>query len=70
MFRIIKKVTSYLKDDEMYFTTELKHLEEEPNLKNNLMELMTGGKYIGGTANYIIKDLKEQGLIKLMHKNK
>jgi len=44
---------------------DLKHLEEEPKLKNNLMELITGGKYIGETANYIIKDLKEQGLLKI-----
>lgn len=28
MFRIIKKVTNELKDSEMYFTTELKHLDE------------------------------------------
>ncbi len=29
MFRIIKKVNTVLKDDEIYFTTELKHLDEE-----------------------------------------
>lgn len=29
MFRIIKKVNSVLKDEDIYFTTELKHLEEE-----------------------------------------
>lgn len=34
MFRIIKKVTSVLKDDEIYFTTELKHLDE--NLENSI----------------------------------
>lgn len=34
MFRIIKKVTNYLKDEEMYFTTELKHLEE--SLENSI----------------------------------
>ena len=42
---------------------DLKHLEEEPKLKNHLMEIMTGGKYIGQTANYIVKDLVEQGLL-------
>ena len=34
MFRIIKKVSGVLKDEEMYFTTELKHLEE--NLENTI----------------------------------
>ncbi len=34
MFRIIKKVTNVLKDDEMYFTTELKHLED--SLENTI----------------------------------
>ena len=34
MFRIIKKVSTVLKDEEMYFTTELKHLE--PNLENTI----------------------------------
>jgi hypothetical protein len=34
MFRIIKKVTNVLKDEEMYFTTELKHLET--NLENSI----------------------------------
>lgn len=34
MFRIIKKVTNYLKDDEIYFTTELKHLDE--TLENSI----------------------------------
>ena len=34
MFRIIKKVSSTLKDNEMYFTTELKHLE--PSLGNTI----------------------------------
>ena len=29
MFRIIKKVSTVLKDEEMYFTTELKHLDEK-----------------------------------------
>lgn len=39
MFRIIKKVTNYLKDDEMYFTTELKHLEETLESSINVFEL-------------------------------
>lgn len=39
MFRIIKKVTNYLKDDEMYFTTELKHLEETLENSINTFEL-------------------------------
>lgn len=34
MFRIIKKVSTVLKDEEMYFTTELKHLDE--NLENSI----------------------------------
>lgn len=34
MFRIIKKVTTELKDSDMYFTTELKHLDE--NLENSI----------------------------------
>lgn len=34
MFRIIKKVSASLKDDEMYFTTELKHLEN--SLENTI----------------------------------
>ncbi|MEG2645981.1 MAG: hypothetical protein RSA08_03000, partial [Clostridia bacterium] len=39
MFRIIKKVSAILKDEEMYFTTELKHLDD--NLENtiNVFEL-------------------------------
>lgn len=39
MFRIIKKVTNYLRDDEMYFTTELKHLEETLENSINVFEL-------------------------------
>lgn len=34
MFRIIKKVTNVLKDEEMYFTTDLKQLEE--SLENSI----------------------------------
>ncbi len=34
MFRIIKKVTNELKDQDMYFTTEIKHLDE--NLENSI----------------------------------
>lgn len=34
MFRIIKKVGMVLKDEDMYFTTELRHLEE--NLENSI----------------------------------
>ncbi|MEG0872667.1 MAG: hypothetical protein RSE00_01765 [Clostridia bacterium] len=34
MFRIIKKVSNVLKDEEMYFTTELRHLEL--NLENSI----------------------------------
>lgn len=44
---------------------DLKHLETEPKLKNHLMELLTGGKYIGETADYIVKYLKEQELINI-----
>lgn len=39
MFRIIKKVTNYLKDDEIYFTTELKHLEETLENSISIFEL-------------------------------
>ena len=34
MFRIIKKVGMYVEDSDMYFTTELRHLEE--NLENSI----------------------------------
>lgn len=34
MFRIIKKVSTTLEDEDMYFTTELKHLE--PTLENSI----------------------------------
>ena len=34
IFRIIKKVSTYLKDEDMYFTTELKHLDE--SLENSI----------------------------------
>ncbi len=34
MFRIIKKVSTFLKDEDLYFTTELKHLE--PDLENSI----------------------------------
>ncbi|MDD3303659.1 MAG: hypothetical protein PHP54_01940 [Clostridia bacterium] len=34
IFRIIKKVSTYLKDEDMYFTTELKHLDD--NLENSI----------------------------------
>ena len=34
MFRIIKKVGMVLEDEDMYFTTELRHLEE--NLENSI----------------------------------
>ena len=44
MFRIIKKVTNYLKDDEMYFTTELKHLEENIENTINVFELEQDSK--------------------------
>ena len=44
MFRIIKKVGMVLDDSEMYFTTELRHLEE--NLENSIsvFELEEGNK--------------------------
>ena len=44
MFRIIKKVSTELKDEDMYFTTELKHLE--PTLENtiNVFELEPNSK--------------------------
>ena len=44
MFRIIKKVGMVLDDSEMYFTTELRHLEE--NLENSMsvFELEEGNK--------------------------
>lgn len=39
IFRIIKKVSTSLKDDEMYFTTELKHLEDNLENSMNIFEL-------------------------------
>lgn len=46
MFRIIKKVSSYLKDEDMYFTTELKHLEEDLTKSISAFELdQTTKKY-------------------------
>lgn len=39
IFRIIKKVSLTLKDDDMYFTTELKHLEENLEKSINVFEL-------------------------------
>lgn len=39
MFRIIKKVNVALKDDEIYFTTELKHLEEDLENSISVFEL-------------------------------
>ena len=39
IFRIIKKVSTTLKDEDMYFTTELKHLEEELDKSINVFEL-------------------------------
>lgn len=39
MFRIIKKVTNVLKDEEMYFTTELKHLETNLESSISVFEL-------------------------------
>ena len=39
IFRIIKKVSTTLKDEDMYFTTELKHLEEDLEKSINVFEL-------------------------------
>ena len=39
MFRIIKKVSNYLKDEDMYFTTELKHLDEDLTKSISVFEL-------------------------------
>lgn len=39
MFRIIKKVSQVLKDEEMYFTTELKHLDEDLEKSISVFEL-------------------------------
>ena len=39
MFRIIKKVSQYLKDEDMYFTTELKHLDEDLTKSISVFEL-------------------------------
>ncbi len=39
IFRIIKKVSTTLKDDELYFTTELKHLDETLVNSINVFEL-------------------------------
>ena len=39
IFRIIKKVSLTLKDEDMYFTTELKHLEDNLEKSINVFEL-------------------------------
>lgn len=39
IFRIIKKVSTTLKDEDMYFTTELKHLEDTLEKSINVFEL-------------------------------
>ncbi len=39
MFRIIKKVSTYLKDEDLYFTTELKHLDEDLTKSISVFEL-------------------------------
>lgn len=39
IFRIIKKVSTTLKDEDMYFTTELKHLEDTLDKSINVFEL-------------------------------
>lgn len=39
MFRIIKKVSQNLKDEDMYFTTELKHLDNDLTKSISLFEL-------------------------------
>ena len=44
MFRIIKKVSTFLKDEDMYFTTELKHLEEDLTKSMSVFELDTETK--------------------------
>ncbi len=44
IFRIIKKVGMYLKDEEMYFTTELKHLDETLENSINIFELEKDSK--------------------------
>ena len=43
---------------------DLMHFEENKKIRNNVMELLTGGKYIGKTADYIIKDFNELGVLK------
>lgn len=44
MFRIIKKVTSTLKDEDMYFTTETKHLSDDLTQSIDVFELDTENK--------------------------
>ena len=44
MFRIIKKVSTYLKDEDMYFTTELKHLDDNLTKSISVFELDTETK--------------------------
>ena len=39
MFTIIKKVSTYLKDEDMLFTTELKHLDEDLTKSISVFEL-------------------------------
>lgn len=44
MFRIIKKVTNVLKDEEMYFTTEIKHLDNSLEESISVFELDSDNK--------------------------
>lgn len=59
MFRIIKKVTSVLKDEEMYFTTELKHLEDSLENSISVFELEAETKKYKLTT--ITLDILKQG---------
>lgn len=44
MFRIVKKVTNVLKDEDMYWTTELKHLDDDLTKSISVFELDQSSK--------------------------
>ena len=44
MFRIVKKVTNVLKDEDMYWTTELKHLDDDLTKSISVFEFDQGSK--------------------------
>jgi len=62
---IINMESGYFSADLPLSYYDLKNIERNPKLKNNLLEILTGGKYIGKTANNIVNELKDQGLLEI-----